>query len=41
MTSQGVDAEKALTSVIQEAYICFDPLSRRPGQGDGHERHFQ
>ncbi len=36
-------AEKALTAVIQEAYIQgdLDPLRRRPGQGDGYERHLQ
>src|SRR2546426_6509084 len=40
-------AEKALTAVIQEAYIRglhpghLDALGRRPGQGDGHERHLE
>ena len=36
-------AEKALTAVIQEAYIQgdLDPLGGRPGQGHGHERHLQ
>lgn len=36
-------AEKALTAVIpgglRPRYL--DPLGRRPGQGDGHERHLQ
>ena len=33
-------AEKALTAVIQETLHprCLDPLGRRSGQGDGHER---
>ena len=36
-------AEKALTAVIQEAYIQghLDPLGRRVGQGDGDERYLQ
>ena len=43
-------AEKALTAVIQEAYIqgistkrggYSARLGRRAGQGDGHERHLQ
>ena len=36
-------AEKALTAVIQEAYIqgIFDPLGRRPGEGHGSQRHLQ
>lgn len=33
-------AEKALTAVIQEAYIQ-GVSTRRLGQGDGHERHLQ
>ena len=36
-------AEKALTAVIQEAYVQgrLDPLGRRTGPGDGHDRHFE
>nr|WP_260687576.1 transposase [Rhizobium laguerreae] len=36
-------AEKALTAVIQEAYIQdrFDPLGGRSGQGGGYEWHLQ
>ena len=36
-------AEKALTAVIQEAYIkgVSTPLGRRPGAGDGDDRHLQ
>ena len=36
-------AEKALTAVIQEAYVhgVSNPLGRRSGQGDRDERHLQ
>jgi transposase-like protein len=36
-------SEKALAAVVQEAYVhgVSDPLSRRSGQGHGHERHLQ
>ena len=34
-------AEKALTAVIQEAYIQGISTRRRSRQGDGHERHLQ
>ena len=35
-------AEKALTAVIQEAYVRHrNPLGRRSGQGDGDERHLE
>ncbi len=36
-------AEKALTAVVQEAYVqgVSTPLGRRSGAGDGDERHLQ
>jgi len=36
-------SEKALAAVIQEAYVqgVIDPLGRRTGPRDGHDRHFQ
>jgi putative transposase len=34
-------SEKALTAVVQEAYIQDNPFGRRPGEGHGYERHLE